>query len=66
MLDAEYMPPTEQSTGGAVMRFGKRREHGQEYTIFVDLQAAMKRCLTDYQGPGQETARAIIRGVRAL
>jgi len=45
----------------AVMRFGKRRERDQEYTIFVDSQAAMKRCLTDNQGPGQETARAIIR-----
>ena len=43
------------------MQFGKRREHDQEYTIFVASQAAMKRCLTDHQGPGQETARAIIR-----
>jgi len=45
----------------AIMRFGKRREHDQEYTIFVDSQAAIKRCLTDHQGPGQEIARAIIR-----
>jgi len=44
-----------------VMRFGKRREHDQEYTIFVDSQAAIKRCLTDHQVPGQEVARAIIQ-----
>jgi len=37
----------------SVMRFGKRREHDQEYTIFVDSQAAMKTCLTGHQGPGQ-------------
>jgi len=44
-----YTPSTEQSCGS---------EHDQEYTIFVE--AAMKRRLTDHQGPGQETARAII------
>jgi len=53
-----YLPSTE--------RFGKRRKHDQEYTIFVDSQAAMKRCLTDHQGPGQETARPLSGGVRAL
>jgi hypothetical protein len=44
----------------AVMRFGKRREHNQDYTIFTDAQAAIERCKTDSQGPGQEIARAII------
>jgi len=29
----------------AAMRYGKRREHDQEYTIFADSQAAIKRCL---------------------
>jgi len=38
-----------------------RSENGQEYMIFVDTQAAMERCLADHQGPGQETAWAIIR-----
>jgi len=27
----------------AVRRFGKRREHDQEYTMFVDSQAAIKK-----------------------
>jgi len=45
----------------AVMRFGKRREHDQEYTIFVDSQVAIKRCFPGHQGPGKELAMAIIR-----
>ena len=43
------------------MRFGKRHEHDQEYTIFVDSQAAIKLCSTDHQCPGQEISRAVIR-----
>jgi ribonuclease HI len=44
----------------AIIRFGKRREHNKAYTIFADAQAALQRCETDADGPGQALAREII------
>jgi len=49
----------------AVMRFGKRHEHDQEYTIFVDSQEAIKRGLTDHQGPGRRLRGLLSGGARA-
>jgi hypothetical protein len=44
----------------AIMRFGKRRDHNQTYTIFADAQAALLRCASDDDSPGQALARTII------
>jgi len=50
----------------AVIRFRKWHEHDQEYTIFVDSQAAMKRCPTDHQGQDKKPRGPLSGGVRAL
>ena len=48
------------------MRFGKRREHAQEYAILADSQAAMTRCLTDNKAQYKKPRRPLSGGLRAL
>ena len=43
-----------------------RGETGQEYTVFTDSTAAMKRIVSDTQGPGQEMAVRIIELARRV
>ena len=44
----------------------QRGEEGQDFTLFTDSQAAMRRVASDAPGPGQEIAVEVLRFSRQL